>query len=193
MSIPLLEGPGRIIHDQTRQRVEYPPQNMQSIQQYEMTAPTSRSWLSHFWNNFKSQTTMVSLFLGATGCAVGHHAYYASLDGTMVVEATSRWDLNGQEWKIRFRTAFAFLVKAMFAGAVVEALNQRLWLTAREKTITVGGLDAMFGVAATPLFLFNSEFLRKAKIGAAMAYLVWCDAQDYFTHYLALGADALTG
>lgn len=145
------------------------PQDMQSRFRYESTAPEPRSWISRFW----SQITMASLFLGATGCAVGHHFYYKSLDGSQVIETSSRWDWGGQEWKIRFGTAFAFLVKSMFAGAVVEALNQRLWLTAREKAITVGGLDAMFGAATTPSYLFNPEFVRKAKVRAIMAYLVW--------------------
>jgi hypothetical protein len=121
---------------------------------------------------------MVSLFLSATAGAIGHHFYYSSLNGTAVVVTTSNeWSLDamreGQEWKIRFGSGFAFLVKSMFAGSVVIAFQQQLWLTARRKAITVAGLDAMF-LAAESLLSFTSwEFLRKAKLGAILALLVW--------------------
>ncbi|KAK5996953.1 hypothetical protein PT974_02301 [Cladobotryum mycophilum] len=120
---------------------------------------------------------MVMFFVGATASAIGHDVYYSSLHGTVVVNTTSKWDLeavrDGQEWKIRFGTGFAFLVKAMFAQAVVIAFQQHLWLTTRNKAITINGLDAMFAAAGSLVSFFNGEFLRKAKVGAILALLVW--------------------
>ncbi|KAI5464468.1 hypothetical protein BGZ63DRAFT_503248 [Mariannaea sp. PMI_226] len=127
--------------------------------------------------HWRSPVTMILFFLGATGCAIGHHFYYSRLDGTVVTNTSSRWDLesvrNGQEWAIRFGTAFAFLVKTLFAAAVAIAFQQRLWVTARKRTMSVAGLDAMFAAANSITSLTNFEFLHKAKVGAVLAILVW--------------------
>ncbi|KAK9425359.1 hypothetical protein SUNI508_13095 [Seiridium unicorne] len=127
--------------------------------------------------NWRSPTKMIALFLGGTVCALGHHLYYANLDNTVVVNITSRWNLeavrDSQEWKIRFGTGFAFLTKTMFAAAVAIAYQQRLWVTTRKQTVTINGLDAMFSAANNIFSFANLEFLRRAKLGAALALLVW--------------------
>jgi hypothetical protein len=120
---------------------------------------------------------MTLLFLGACSCAYGHHYYYSTLDGEVVVNTGSKWDLDavrtGQEWKIRFGTGLAFLVKTMFAAALVIAFEQHLWVTTRRNAITIDGLDAMFSAAGSLSSFFNWEFLKKAKMAALLALLVW--------------------
>ncbi|KAL6808083.1 hypothetical protein J3E69DRAFT_378565 [Trichoderma sp. SZMC 28015] len=135
---------------------------------------TSGIWRIHW----RSPTSMIGLFIGATGAAVAHHLYYDSIDGSEVVIVQDEWTLqavrNSQEWKLRFGAGLAFLAKAMFAASAVVAYEQRAWLTVRNKAITVAGLDAMFSAAQSPLSFFSVDFLRKAKAGAIMALLVWC-------------------
>ncbi|KAK4059600.1 hypothetical protein Trihar35433_10647 [Trichoderma harzianum] len=135
---------------------------------------TSGIWRIHW----RSPTSMIGLFIGATGAAVAHHLYYDSVDGTEVVIVQEEWTLeavrNSQEWKLRFGAGLAFLAKAMFAASAIVAYEQRAWLTARNKAVTVAGLDAMFSAAQSPLSFFSVDFLRKAKAGAIMALLVWC-------------------
>ncbi|KAK6065955.1 hypothetical protein SCUP234_12318 [Seiridium cupressi] len=143
---------------------------------------------------------MIALFLGGTVCALGHHLYYANLDDTVVVNITSRWNLeavrDSQEWKIRFGTGFAFFTKTMFAAAVAIAYQQRLWVTTRKQTVTINGLDAMFS-AANNIFSFAIlEFLRRAKLGAALALLVWSNdtnpLSDDWLMFLRFAATCLT-
>ncbi|KAL7953123.1 hypothetical protein V8C34DRAFT_297785 [Trichoderma compactum] len=135
---------------------------------------TSGIWRIHW----RSPTSMIGLFIGATGAAVAHHLYYDSIDGSEVVIVQDEWTLqavrNSQEWKLRFGAGLAFLAKAMFAASAIVAYEQRAWLTARNKSVTVAGLDAMFSAAQSPLSFFSADFLRKAKAGAIMALLVWC-------------------
>ncbi|KAH0526265.1 hypothetical protein TsFJ059_009611 [Trichoderma semiorbis] len=135
---------------------------------------TSGIWRIHW----RSPTSMIGLFIGATGAAVAHHLYYDSVDGTEVVIVQEEWTLeavrNSQEWKLRFGAGLAFLAKAMFAASAIVAYEQRAWLTARNKAVTVAGLDAMFSAAQSPLSFFSVDFLRRAKAGAIMALLVWC-------------------
>lgn len=134
---------------------------------------TSDVWRIHW----RSPTSMIGLFIGATGAAVAHHLYYDSIDGSEVVIVQEEWTLeavrNSQEWKLRFGAGLAFLAKAMFAASAIVAYEQRAWLTARNKAVTVAGLDAMFSAAQSPLSFFSVDFLRKAKAGAIMALLVW--------------------
>ncbi|KAL7788105.1 hypothetical protein V8C43DRAFT_288304 [Trichoderma afarasin] len=135
---------------------------------------TSGIWRIHW----RSPTSMIGLFIGATGAAIAHHLYYDSIDGTEVVIVQEEWTLeavrNNQEWKLRFGAGLAFLAKAMFAASAIVAYEQRAWLTARNKVVTVAGLDAMFSAAQSPLSFLSVDFLRKAKAGAIMALLVWC-------------------
>ncbi|PKK48525.1 hypothetical protein CI102_7940 [Trichoderma harzianum] len=127
--------------------------------------------------HWRSPTSMIGLFIGATGAAVAHHLYYDNIDGSEVVIVQDEWTLeavrNSQEWKLRFGAGLAFLAKAMFAASAIVAYEQQAWLTARTKA-AVAGLDAMFSAAQSPLSFFSPDFLRKAKARAIMALLVWC-------------------
>ncbi|KAJ4855368.1 uncharacterized protein T069G_10926 [Trichoderma breve] len=100
------------------------------------------------------------------------------IDGSEVVIVQEEWTLeavrNSQEWKLRFGAGLAFPAKAMFAASAIVAYVQRAWLTARNKAVTVAGLDAKFSAAQSPLSFFSVDFLRKSKAGAIMALLVWC-------------------
>jgi hypothetical protein len=61
----------------------------------------------------------------------------------------------------------------MFAAAVGVAYSQHLWMTVRKKSMTISGLDAMFG-AVNDIFAFLTlDFVKQAKLGAFLALLVW--------------------
>lgn len=47
------------------------------------------------------------------------------------------------------------------------------WRTLRDKSISVGGIDALFGVTVNPLNLFDSDMVFHAKIATLMAMLAW--------------------
>lgn len=140
--------------------------------------PAANSHAPRLWGvHWASPTSMMILFLAATGSAIGYHFYYSGLHGTVVMDTTSGWKLNdvrnSQEWALRLGTGFAFLVQSMFAAAVNIALQQRVSVATRKKPITIGGLDAMFSAAHSLLSFTSMEFLCKAKLGAGLALLVW--------------------
>ncbi|KAK4459662.1 hypothetical protein QBC42DRAFT_299192 [Cladorrhinum samala] len=137
-----------------------------------MDAPRGR-WGLHW----QAPSTMVAFFIFGVTMAVGHHLFYKRLEGKLVVGTSSDWDLeaflHGQEWKIRFGTALAFLTQSLFAKAIDQAFQQTVWVAARNKAITVDGLDAMFSAGSSLLSFSKLEFLRKATLGALLGLLKW--------------------
>lgn len=117
--------------------------------------------------DWKAPSKMIALLVAGLVLAIGHHYYYRSLAGNIVTNSSD------QEWKIRFGTAFAFLVKACFAGAVFLAYTEHAWTSLSNSKYSVGGLNAIFSGPSDPLNFLNTEFLLHAKIAAALAAVVW--------------------
>lgn len=119
---------------------------------------------------------MLSFFIIGTVLTLGHHCYYSSLAGTEVIpnaRITSKWDTDRQEWKIRFRTAFAFLAKTFLAAAIAIAYTQHIWVSCKRTAYSISGLDAMFS-ATSDIFAFASlELTLGAKVGAHLAAFIW--------------------
>jgi hypothetical protein len=61
--------------------------------------------------------------------AVGHHLYYAHLDGQPAQD---------QLKKIRYGTVLAFFVKSTLVGTSIMCNRQRIWRIFRRKTIVIG-------------------------------------------------------
>ena len=128
--------------------------------------------------HWRAPTAMIGFFLAGIALAAGHFKYYDYLDGKEVFNVDSGWWTadairSSQEWKIRFGTAFAFATKTAFAGAVVAAYNQRLYVSTKDSAITVEGLDALFA-ATNDIFSFTSlDFISNAKLAAMLAALAW--------------------
>ncbi|KAL2074611.1 hypothetical protein VTL71DRAFT_8389 [Oculimacula yallundae] len=124
--------------------------------------------------NWLVPVKMLALFIGGSALAVGHHCYYQSLVDTRVSSNSSKsssWDIDSQEWKIRFGTAFAFLAKTFLAAAVSIAYKQHIWATCRRKAYSIAGLDALFSATADLFAFTSSEFTIRAKVSAVLAAL----------------------
>ncbi|KAF4877639.1 hypothetical protein CGCSCA1_v003203 [Colletotrichum siamense] len=100
------------------------------------------------------------------GFAIGHHAYYKSLENTLVYN-------DEQLTTLRYGTALAFAAKASMVAAVLLAFREQIWATFSTKFLRVTTLNNMFAAPETPLSLLNLEFLWKAKIAAALAIYCW--------------------
>lgn len=123
--------------------------------------------------HWKAPIKMVGLLIGGAGVAVGHHFYYQSLDGKHVATRDSDWNLQSQQWQLRYGTAFAFFAKTCLAASISVAYQQHIWTTMKRKSISISGIDATFG-AINDLFSFlNSSFLLNVKVGAILAALTW--------------------
>ncbi|KAH0544777.1 hypothetical protein FGG08_001144 [Glutinoglossum americanum] len=117
-------------------------------------------WGIHWWTPF----SMIALFiLGILG-AMSHHLFYASLAGQ---------ESHDQLQKIRVGTAMAVFTKATLVGCVVLSYRQRIWYTFRRKTLGLGAIDGLFGVADDPTLFFQWEMIREAKVATAMAVAIW--------------------
>jgi hypothetical protein len=108
----------------------------------------------------------VFLLLGIL-LAVGHHLYYASLEGSTTGSASR------QQWPIRFGTAFAYLITTCLNAAVGLAFTQQLWRSVRQKSFSVNSIDKIFGITTDPTGFWSLEVLGKAKIVSLIALTAW--------------------
>lgn len=111
---------------------------------------------------------MIAFFLFGVSFAIGHHAYYSSLDGTDVRDDES------QQWAIRFGTAFAFLVEVPLAAAVSISQTQRAWTTVERKSVSIGGIDSIFAATRDIGSFMSWEMLSRAKLASLLALTCWC-------------------
>jgi hypothetical protein len=107
---------------------------------------------------------MVALFVAGLAAALGHHAFYARLDGKAA---------TAQLMMVRYGTALAFFVKSMLVGCVILCYRQRIWHTFRTKAMTVSGIDGLFSATEDPTQFFNWEMIRNGKLATLMALTSW--------------------
>jgi hypothetical protein len=123
--------------------------------------------------NWKAPIKMVGLLIIGVGVALGHHFYYQSLSGKHVTTRDLNWNLQSQQWQLRYGTAFAFFAKTCLAASISVAYQQHIWITMKRKSISISGINATFG-AINDLFSFlNPSFLLNVKVGALLAALTW--------------------
>ena len=92
------------------------------------------------------------LFLAGVAAAVGHHFFYASLDGKPATQ---------QLKMVRYGTALAFFVKSTLVGTTIICNRQRIWRTFRTRAMTINGIDGLFSAAEDPTqFFMNWEMIR---------------------------------
>lgn len=115
--------------------------------------------------HWTTPTIIGSLFTLGVIAAIGHHFFYASLNGKPAV---------GQLQMIRYGTAFAFFVKSTLTGCAIMCNRQRIWRTFRRKAMTVDGIDGLFSAPEDPTqFFINGEMWRNGKLATVMALTCW--------------------
>ncbi|KAM0080783.1 hypothetical protein ACKRZS_007050 [Fusarium odoratissimum] len=107
-----------------------------------------------------------SLFLGLL-LAIGHHLYYHYLDGRIIKSQ------NQQEWFLRVGTGIAFLARALLSAAVGFAYTQILWRTLRSKSVTIEGVNSLFGVLHNAWDFTTWELWTAAPALAVVATIAW--------------------
>lgn len=143
-------------------RVDEPPAT-------EPTArPTNLGQTAAVWNiHWRSPMLMMGLVLSGICMALSHNFYYRSLDGTVVSSETS------QQWAIRIGTALAFLTQSSLASAVGIAYTQRIWVTVKEKPISLQNIDKVFSLGTDPFSFFSLEILTSVKVLCLLAASMW--------------------
>jgi hypothetical protein len=109
---------------------------------------------------------MPGFLLLGIGLAVLHHFYYNYLDGKAVEEHQYQ-----QQWASGIGTGLAFVTKMFLALAVSAAYTQRIWKTAREKSFSLRGLDAMFCATTDATAFFTTEMILHWS--SLLALIVW--------------------
>ncbi|CAZ84010.1 unnamed protein product [Tuber melanosporum] len=109
-------------------------------------------------------TAMVCLLIAGILGSLGHHFFYASLQGKQAED---------QLMKVRYGTVLAYFTKVSLVGSVVLAYRQRIWHTMRQKAITLKGIDHLFAVVEDPTCFASKEIYFKAKLATAMAMATW--------------------
>lgn len=107
---------------------------------------------------------MYLCFIAGMLCAVGHHLFYASLDGAPTEKQTQA---------LRYGTFLAYAAKAGFSAAVISAFKQRAWVTVRSRFMTISALDSMFSATESMLAMLNWDFMKDAKGAFALALFAW--------------------
>ncbi|PVI03515.1 hypothetical protein DM02DRAFT_244909 [Periconia macrospinosa] len=106
----------------------------------------------------------IALFVAGVMAAVGHHLFYAHLDGQPAKD---------QLLKIRYGTALAFFVKSTLVGCVVLCYRQRIWRTLRQKAMTLRAIDGLFVATEDPTAFVNWEMISMGKLATFMAVCSW--------------------
>ncbi|KAI1473614.1 hypothetical protein F4774DRAFT_423111 [Daldinia eschscholtzii] len=116
------------------------------------------------WWHWRPAWFMYFSFVFGVACSIGHHIFYMTLDGKPAVD---------QLIMLRYGTVLSFAAKAGLVAAVVVAFKQRIWITVRNKFLSVTALDSLFAAAEDAGALFNIEIYKQAKIAMLLAAFVW--------------------
>ncbi|RSM19573.1 hypothetical protein CDV31_001460 [Fusarium ambrosium] len=103
-------------------------------------------------------------WLAGFALAVGHHVYYASIDGK---------DAEDQRWVICVGTGFAFLVKARFAANLGIAIKQLVWTMLRRRSMSLRGIDALFAITTDPTAFLVHDIWMGMPCLVLLAVLLW--------------------
>ncbi|KAL2153001.1 hypothetical protein VTH82DRAFT_4156 [Thermothelomyces myriococcoides] len=116
------------------------------------------------WRMASGGWRMYLMFFLGLAFAVGHHAFYKSLDGKPADE---------QIRMMRFGGLLSYAAKACLVAAVVFAYQQQIWVTVIHNTLRLRTIDCLFAATSEPQSLLNWEFVKKARIAVCLAGLAW--------------------
>ncbi|KAL2159467.1 hypothetical protein VTH06DRAFT_2472, partial [Thermothelomyces fergusii] len=105
---------------------------------------------------------MYLLFFLGLAFAVGHHAFYTSLDGKPA---------DDQIRMMRFGGLLSYAAKASLLAAVIFAYQQQIWVTVIHNTLRLRTVDSLFAATNEPQSLLNWEFVKKARVAVCLASL----------------------
>ncbi|KAK7419752.1 hypothetical protein QQX98_003124 [Neonectria punicea] len=120
-----------------------------------------------FQAHWVTPTLMVSSVIVGILLAIGHHLFYASLDGQIVTSS------GQQVWNLRIGTGLAFLVKASLTAAAGLAYTQLLWHTLRSQEISLNGIDAVFSVVNNIYGFATGEIWVRCPALVLIAFVIW--------------------
>lgn len=124
--------------------------------------------------HWRASTAMVASLLFGMLLALGHHLFYAHLDGkpvgapTHVLTGVTRQQLN-----LTLGTLFAFLVRAFLAVAVTIAYTQLVWRAVKRRATTLTTIDTMFHVVSNFWSLGHFAVWWRYPLLLLLALTIW--------------------
>lgn len=100
--------------------------------------------------------------------AIGHHLFYAQINGARVDETHP-----SQIWTVRIATAMAFLVKTLFVVSAGIAYTQYQWLTTKFHPFKIRQIDAISNILANPLEFFETRVWLRFPALLLLAGITW--------------------
>jgi len=119
----------------------------------------------------RALATMVGSLLLGTLLAVGHHMYYASMNGHPVGQSRLQ-----QETYVAAGVAFTFLVRAFILLAVGIAFTQLFWHDLLTQTSSIKTVDGLFTIRRNPLGLLDvrpAALFSKHRALLVTALVMW--------------------
>lgn len=118
--------------------------------------------------HWRVPTTIISTFLAGIAFALGHHFFYASLDGIEIDQA--HWS---QEYYRAVGTAFSFLVRAALATAIAAVYWQAFWCRLAGKQLSVSVIDSLANLLGAIQEFFISSAIKASPLLAVLALISW--------------------
>lgn len=113
--------------------------------------------------------------IAALAFALGHHAFYSSLDGTVAPAHSYRvagWYLPQQQINLAGGTALALLVKASLATALGIAYVQVCWWSVRGRATRLTTLDTIFSGEGSPWKFFTATAAFRFPVLGVVAFIM---------------------
>lgn len=128
--------------------------------------------------SWSAPTIILGGLIIGSALAIGHHFFYASLNGTIPphdVYVFSGLNISKQQIYLAAGTAFAFLVKACLSTALYTAYVQILWRKIKHgrREVAVARIDHITSVFSNPLHLFRPWTWWRFPLLLLLAILSW--------------------
>jgi hypothetical protein len=139
----------------------------ESLNQNSLPGQNSSQQYVNWGIAWQPPTLMLVFTLGGIGLAIGHHAYFSSLNGTLAGSP------GRQQWATRFGTAMSFLVVALLKTANDAAYSQYVWTLVRAKSFSISTIDKLFALTSDPTGFFGWEMMKHAKAAVFLGLICW--------------------
>jgi hypothetical protein len=118
--------------------------------------------------HWRVPTVIILAFVAGLAFALGHHAFYSSLDGRPVDDR-----LFNQQVNLAVGQAFAFLVRASLVISVGASYWQVFWGTVLHGSLAISQVDALAGMLGSVLDLLNLKASTTHPLLLVLALLSW--------------------
>ncbi|KAJ5398480.1 hypothetical protein N7465_008969 [Penicillium sp. CMV-2018d] len=122
---------------------------------------------------------MVSALLVAVAFAIGHDAFYQSLNGKPVLNAqpiallNSSLNVSDQQVYLSLGTLFAFLVKVFLGVSVSTVFDQFVWKSIQTQRTRIGIIDDLLSVLKNGFTVLNLQLWKRSPISMTLALICW--------------------